>query len=69
MQAYQGPANFAPMQMSELLQFSAMSDDQINEAINNAGEELEMYLPNFQMDDKTGLDWLDWFNMDVNMNG
>lgn len=69
MQTYQGPASFAPMQMSELLQFSAMSDDQINEAINNAGEELEMYLPSFQMDDKTGLDWLDWFNMDVNMNG
>jgi len=66
---YQPQPNFASMQMSELLPFSAMSDDQINEAINNAGEELEMYLPNFQMDDKTGLDWLDWFNMDVGMNG
>ena len=52
------------MQMSELLQFSAMSDNQIIETINNAGDELCM--PNFQMDDKTGLDWLDWFNMDVN---
>jgi hypothetical protein len=51
---------------AELLQFSAMSDDQITEAINNAGQELETYMPTFQMDDKTGLDWLDWFNMDVN---
>jgi hypothetical protein len=68
MPTYQPQTSFASMQMSELLPFSAMSDDQINEAINNAGEELEMYLPNFQMDDKTGLDWLDWFNMDVGMN-
>jgi hypothetical protein len=51
---------------AEFLQFSAMSDDQITEAINNAGQELETYMPTFQMDDKTGLDWLDWFNMDVN---
>lgn len=69
MPAYQPQTNFASMQMTELLPFSTMSDDQINEAINNAGVELEMYLPNFQMDDKTGLDWLDWFNMDVGMNG
>ncbi|TVY93946.1 Satratoxin biosynthesis SC1 cluster transcription factor [Lachnellula willkommii] len=48
------------------MQFSAMSDDQINEAINNAGPELDMSLSNFQMDDRTGLDWLNWFNMDVN---
>lgn len=65
-QSYRRP-ELGPMRMSELLQFSAMSDDQINQAINNAGEELETYLPNFQMDDKTGLDWLDWFNMDVNL--
>jgi len=64
--AYQSRPDLAPMQMSELLQFSAMSDDQITEAINNAGEELGSYLPNFQMDNKTELDWLDWFNMDVN---
>lgn len=65
--AYQNRLDLAPMQISEeLLQFSAMSDDQITEAINNAGDELETYLPNFQMDDKTGLDWFDWFNMDVN---
>lgn len=66
-QAYQNPPDLAPIQMSELLQFSAMSDDQINEAINNAGAELETHVPEFQMDDKAGLDWLDWFNLDVNM--
>jgi hypothetical protein len=48
----------------EPLLFSAMSDDQIVEAINNAGDQLEAPLPNFQLEDNTGLDWLDWFNTD-----
>jgi hypothetical protein len=48
----------------EPLLFSAMSDDQIVEAINNAGDELEMALPNFEIDDNAGLDWLDWFSND-----
>jgi hypothetical protein len=48
----------------EPLLFSAMSDDQVVEAINNAGDELEMALPNFQIDDNAGLDWLDWFSND-----
>jgi hypothetical protein len=65
----QNQQSMAAIQMPDLLQFSAMSDDQINEAINNAGDELQTYLPNFQLDDKTGLDWLDWFNMDINING
>lgn len=59
---YQNP----PMQVSELMQFSAMSDDQIIQAINNAGDELGNYIPNFQIDERSGLDWLDWFNMEVN---
>lgn len=63
---YQNRTELTSIPVSEVLQFSAMSDNQITEAINNAGEELETYLPSFQMDDKTGLDWLDWFNMDVN---
>lgn len=63
-QVYQSPMEVpaTPVQMTELLQFSAMSDDQINEAINNAGEGLGINIPNFQMDDRT---WLDWFNLDV----
>ena len=48
----------------EPLLFSAMSDYQIVEAINNAGDELQTCLPNFQIDDNTGLDWLNWFSLD-----
>lgn len=48
----------------EPLLFSAMSDDQIVEAINSAGDELEMPLPNLQLEDNAGLDWLDWFSND-----
>ena len=66
LQAYQNRGDLGLGLEAEFLQFSAMSDDQITEAINNAGQELETYMPTFQMEDKTGLDWLDWFNMDVN---
>ncbi|KAH7363769.1 hypothetical protein BKA65DRAFT_121581 [Rhexocercosporidium sp. MPI-PUGE-AT-0058] len=69
MQAYQNQVNLPPLEMSELLNFSSMSDDQINEAINIAGKELDMYIPNLQVEDQAALDWLDWFNMDINANG
>lgn len=72
MQGYGPSTGYIPTHMNELLQFSAMSDDQINDAINNMGAELEGW-SNIQMDDRggavgtgAGLDWLDWFNMDVN---
>jgi len=50
------------------MQFSAMSDDQIIQAIHEAGDELGNYdvEPGFQIDERSGLDWLDWFNMDLN---
>ena len=71
-QGYGSGSGYTPAHMNELLQFSAMSDDQINDAINNMGAELEGW-SNIQMDDRAGaagtgagLDWLDWFNMDVN---
>ncbi|TAQ89728.1 hypothetical protein B7494_g1930 [Chlorociboria aeruginascens] len=52
-------AMFSP----EPLQFSAMSDFQIVEAIHNAGDELETFsTPDFQIDDASGLDWLEWFD-------
>ena len=54
----------ADIEMAQLLQFSAMSDDQINQAINDAGEELGTFVPTMQIDERTGLDWLDWFNME-----
>jgi hypothetical protein len=65
---YQSQANDpAEMEMAQLLQFSAMSDDQIIQAINDAGEELGTFNPNMQIDERTGLDWLDWFNMENNV--
>lgn len=65
---YQSQANDpADMEMAQLLQFSAMSDDQIIQAINDAGDELGTFVPNMQMDERTGLDWLDWFNMENNV--
>jgi hypothetical protein len=48
------------------VQFSAMSDDQITQAIRNAEDGLGTDLIGFQLDERTGLDWLDWFDMDVN---
>jgi hypothetical protein len=59
-----GPAD---LEMAHLLQFSAMSDDQIVQAINDAGDELGSFVPNMQIDERTGLDWLDWFNMENNV--
>jgi hypothetical protein len=49
----------------EPIQFSAMSDDQIVQAINNAGGEFGNQSLGFQIDERSELDWLDWFNMDV----
>lgn len=57
----------AMLMPTEHLQFSAMSDYQIVEAINNAGNDLEMYPHNIQIDDTAGLDWLDWFNFHSNV--
>lgn len=66
---YQSQANGPEdLEMAQLLQFSAMSDDQIVQAINNAGDELGTFIPNMQIDERTGLDWLDWFNMENNSN-
>ncbi|RDW75848.1 hypothetical protein BP5796_06669 [Coleophoma crateriformis] len=54
------------MLMPEHMQFSAMSDYQIVEAVNNAGNDLEMYPHQIHIDDTAGLDWLDWFNFHSN---
>ena len=56
-----GPAD---LEMAQFLQFSAMSDNQITQAINDAGDELGTFVPNMQIDERIGLDWLDWFNME-----
>lgn len=46
------------------VQFSAMSDDQITQAIKNAEDGLGADVA-FQVDERSGLDWLDWFDLDV----
>ena len=51
----------------QMMQFSAMSDGQITQAINDAGNELGDFMPDLQIDERSGLDWLDWFNMEVNI--
>jgi hypothetical protein len=53
-----------PMEVQPV-QFSAMSDDQITQAIRNAEDGLGTDLTSFQLDERTGLDWLDWFDLDV----
>ena len=50
----------------QTMQFSAMSDDQIIQAISAAGAEMGTLVPSYHADERSGLDWLDWFNMDVN---
>lgn len=67
LQMYQGSTGFTPAPMNGLMQFSAMSDDQINEAINSMGPQLEGW-SGVQYADGMGQDWLglDWFSMDMN---
>lgn len=57
----QNPENFSAF---EPLLFSAMSNDQVVAAIDSASQELETWLSSFQMNDNTGLDWLDWCLLD-----
>lgn len=63
-QQTQYPQGPGPIGWSQPLQFSAMSDNQIIEAVNRAGAgaTLELPLTNFAMNDMTGMDWLDWVN-------
>ncbi|OCL06816.1 putative Zn(II)2Cys6 transcription factor [Glonium stellatum] len=44
------------------LQFSAMSDNQIIEAISRANTVWDMPISNGELDEMTGLDWFDWGN-------
>lgn len=46
----------------EPLRFSAMSDDQIVELFDNEESTLGISPSNLQLDDTTGMDWLDWFD-------
>lgn len=52
--------NFSVSLPSESFPFSGMSNDEIDAVINNAGVGLEALWDDFQFDESTGLDWLDW---------
>lgn len=47
---------------SEPLQFSAMSDDQIIDAVNRAGTTFGTAVPDVPLDDILSWDWFDWAN-------
>lgn len=55
--------NIDAMFSQQPLLFSAMSDSQIDDAINNIGPDLDMSLADFQVDDETGLIWRDWIDL------
>ncbi|KAL3470896.1 hypothetical protein BJX99DRAFT_238592 [Aspergillus californicus] len=55
---------FAPLFWTEPLQFSAMSDDQIIDAVNRAGTAFGASVPDVPVDDMMGWDWLDVCNQE-----
>jgi hypothetical protein len=58
---------FAPsLFWSEPLQFSAMSDDQIIDAVNRAGTAFGASVPDVPLDDMLSWDWLDISNPEFN---
>lgn len=52
---------------SEPLQFSAMSDDQIIDAVNRAGSAFGGSIPDVPVDDMLSWDWLDFANTDFHI--
>lgn len=48
---------------AQSVQFSAMSDDQITRAIMNAEDIFDASLPNFQIDEWSGLEWEGWLDL------
>lgn len=48
---------------AESLQFSSMSDDQIVEALNRAGNEFDTGFGQLGWDDAASLDWMNWSNL------
>ncbi|KAJ5151760.1 hypothetical protein N7492_010055 [Penicillium capsulatum] len=59
----------APDLWSEPLQFSAMSDDQIIDAVNRAGSAFGASIPDVPVDDMLGWDWLDFAQTDLSLWG
>ncbi|KAI9690450.1 MAG: hypothetical protein M1822_009413 [Bathelium mastoideum] len=59
--APENQVQLTPMQ-TEPLHISAMSDEQILNAINEAGFDMSMPMANSGIDDLAGLDWLGWID-------
>ncbi|KAF9884118.1 hypothetical protein FE257_002290 [Aspergillus nanangensis] len=57
------PPFSTPLFWSEPLHFSAMSDNQIIDAVNRAGSAFGTSIPDFPLDDMMSWDWLDLGNM------
>ncbi|KAJ9145377.1 Protein priB [Pleurostoma richardsiae] len=57
------PGYMSPTAWPEPFQFSAMSDDQIVEALNRAGNEFDGGFGSMHWEDAGSLDWMNWSNL------
>lgn len=55
-----------PLYQAPPIHFSAMSDDQIDRAVRDAGGDLGSSVAGLP-GEGSGLDWLDWFDLDVHL--
>jgi hypothetical protein len=62
------PSSLPPEDLwSEPLQFSAMSDGQIIDAVNRAGTAFGASIPDVSMDNMLSWDWLDFASTDFGL--
>jgi hypothetical protein len=67
-QVPQPPTSLPPEDLwSEPIQFSAMSDNQIVDAVNRAGTAFGASIPDVPLDDMLNWDWLDFANADFGL--
>lgn len=52
-----------PSPWAEQFQFSAMSDDQVMEALSRVGNDFDPSFGGFAWEDTATLDWMDWSNL------
>jgi len=52
-----------PSPWAEQFQFSAMSDDQVMEALSRVGNDFDPSFGGFPWEDTATLDWMDWSNL------
>ena len=67
-QVTQPPTSLPPEDLwSEPMHFSAMSDNQIVDAVNRAGTAFGASIPDVPLDDMLSWDWLDFANADLGL--